>query len=156
MRKLKSFTIVELCVTLLISGVVIGIAYYAYSLFLYQYKKQEAKSALIREYLLFQKAMQIDMEQAENITDSISSLTFRKVSNETAIYNFANDFIYRNTLSATDSFRIKKTKYYFSTVTGTSDLINEIHIVFDLKPGKLRANFKKIYSAQQVIEHDSE
>jgi Tfp pilus assembly protein PilE len=156
MKKLKSFTIVELCVTLLISGVVIGIAYYAYSLFLYQYKKQEAKSALIREYLLFQKAIRTDIDQAEDITDSIAYLTFRKLSNETAKYNFANDFIYRNTLSATDSFRIKKTEYYFSTVTETSDLVNEIHIVFDLKPEKLRADFKKIYSAQQIMEHDVE
>lgn len=151
MIRLKSFTIVELSVTLLISGIVIGIAYYAYSLFLNQYRKQEAKSSFLREYLLVQKTIQTDIDQSESITNLGSSLMFRKVKDSKVIYNFANDFIYRETLSGTDTFRIKKTEYHFSTVNENSDLISEIQIVFDLKLGKLQANFKKTYSAQQLI-----
>jgi prepilin-type N-terminal cleavage/methylation domain-containing protein len=151
MKKLRAFTIIELSITLLISGVVVSIAYYAYSLFINQYKTQQTKSDLIREYFLFQKAMQIDVDRSEFIRDSASYLFFEKSSSDLVIYDFADSFIVRKSAVSADTFHVRKKTSQFLHYSNNVNLVSRIHVLFDLRKDYLEADFLKTYSCRELM-----
>lgn len=152
MKRLKAFTIVELSVTLLISGVVMGIAYYAYSLFVAQQKKQLSKSELVQEYFLFRKAMQTDTERANAITDSSGHLVFG--SENTVQYNFDKEFVVRSTSFSSDTFYVKCISHEFFMIDENSTLVSAVNVKFDLGKELLNADFKKNYSSRQLLMYE--
>ena len=154
MKKLKAFTIVELSVTLLISAIVISIAYFAFLLFINQYKVQQKKSGFIREYFLFCKVMQTDMDRSDFIKDSASYLDFGYLnSSGRVIYDFGDSFVTRKFSGIADTFYVKKLRYEFSHVNESSDMVNSVKVLFDLQKDQLEAVFNKAYSSREQLKH---
>jgi Tfp pilus assembly protein PilE len=153
MKKLQSFTILELAVTLLISSVVIGIVYYAYLLFNSQFTGYRQKSALVNEYHIFRKAFQIDMERA-HVIQRLPAGQFVFVGTDSAgatQYQFNNDVIVRESANGTDTFTIKNNGYDLVAINDSSMLVEKIVIHLSMNDIPLNAVFYKQYSAAQLI-----
>jgi prepilin-type N-terminal cleavage/methylation domain-containing protein len=152
MKKFKAFTIIELSISLLISGVVISIAYYSYLLLSKQYKTQLTKSDQIRECLLFRKIVQIDVMHSYFIKDSGSILLFEN-SNSSVLstYDFEDSFVVRRHSEFTDTFHFKTDNYWFVHLNDSSSLINRIDILFNSGKDYFGASFNKVYSVQQLL-----
>ena len=154
-EKLRSFTIVELSVSLLIGGIVISLAYYTYFLFINQYKTRQKKSALMQESLLFRKAINSDIDQYEFIRDSASLVIFTNASSHDFVqYNFEGNFIVRNSSYTTDTFYVKKLGFKFYHVNDSAQLVNRMDIFFQANKENFNFIFCKSYSSKQLLmEH---
>jgi prepilin-type N-terminal cleavage/methylation domain-containing protein len=71
LKKIASFTIIELMITLLISSIVMMIAYYALFLVHRQFERYRARSGEIRAYHLLATAWQRDFDRAQRVRDSL-------------------------------------------------------------------------------------
>jgi Tfp pilus assembly protein PilE len=152
MKKLKSFTIVELTVSLLIGAIVIGIAYYTLLLFMNQYKAQQGKSNLIREYLLFRKAIDADIDHYDFMTDSASFIIFKNLNFSNMVqYNFDGNFIVRNSLNSNDTFYIKKQGCKFYHLNDRTNLVKRMDVSFNADKDNLEITFDKPYSSRELI-----
>jgi len=153
MKRLRSFTIIELTISLLIGGIVIGIAYYVFFLFISQYKTREIKSNLIQESLLLRKAIQADIDRYNFITDSSSFLIFRSVNFPSIVqYNLQGNFIIRSSSSSSnDTFYIKKRGYKFYHLKDDSNLVNKMDISLNADKENVDITFDKLYSSEELL-----
>lgn len=118
MRKLKSFTMMELMISLLISGIVVSISYYALLFFNRQFLRYRQTSAKLNSFLLFKKAIRSDFERSPMILDAAAGSVFSSAAGgaragiifydssltRTAEYIVDSNFIIRRTAASVDTF----------------------------------------------------
>jgi prepilin-type N-terminal cleavage/methylation domain-containing protein len=150
----RAFTIIELIMAMLISSVIIGIVYYVYIMFNHQFSNYREKANAIDEYLIFQKALQRDVESADAIKNPSANEIdcFTIADGRTVQYVFSNAFIVRSLQGAQDTFHIKNSGYEAEPVNDSTVLIKNLVLkmaVFDMP---LRTTYTKIYSATQLMQ----
>jgi len=150
----QAFTIIELIMAMLISSVIIGIVYFVYILFNHQFSNYRQKANAIDEYLIFQRALQRDLESADAITNpSVKEIDCYTITGgRTVHYEFENTFIVRSLAGAQDTFFIKNSGYEAEPFNDSTNLIKNLVLkvsVFDIP---LRTAYKKIYSATQLMQ----
>lgn len=153
MKKIKSFTLLELMISLLISGIVISISYYVYFLFSAQFVNQQKRSNTVIEFQLFQKAFQNDMANALFVSDSLEKTMVMFNSDSANIYYFfAKDIFVRSRNEKNDTFsfpgRITNLKYLNDSIF----VITEIEVETILEKVKINSVFSKRYSAHQIMQ----
>jgi prepilin-type N-terminal cleavage/methylation domain-containing protein len=131
--KLSAFTMIELVVAMMISAIVISIAFYAWTLISSQLVKRQARSAAITEYTLFQRALVRDMDNAQRISDSAgSSLFLLDIDGHKVRYAIGADRILRDLDGLTDTFRLAarviKRSYLYDSLPLLSNLQLEITV----------------------------
>src|SRR5688572_19782889 len=116
--------------TLLISSVVIGIVFYAYLLFNNQFTRYREKSVIIDEFVIFQKALQTDIEWAGAIRNISTTeiACYNEVNDKIVHYNFNSDYIIRSFEEKIDSFAIKNSGCQASFINDHSDLVEKLNI----------------------------
>ena len=134
-RKYKSFTIAELVVAMLLTSLVISLAYYSFFLFRQQFIQLEKKVSNNNELRMFQKAMQYDIDRAAAIRDSAGNHLLM----DSITYSF-NGAIIRER----DTFELRVVKM---EVSHTGKLVSNIVVTL---PGHV-LRFNKLYSAQQLM-----
>lgn len=134
-RKYKAFTIAELVVAMLLTSLVISLAYYSFFLFRGQFMQLEKKVSSNNELRMFQKAMQHDIDRANAIRDSAGSYLLM----DTITYSFNSMIVREN-----DTFDLRVIKM---DVGYTGKLVSNIIITL---PGHV-LYFNKLYSAQQLM-----
>ncbi|OKS87280.1 PulJ/GspJ family protein [Mucilaginibacter polytrichastri] len=159
-QRLAAFTILELTVVMLLSAIVIGITYTAYSIMSQSYlnftNKNEAMGMLIRVDELLRK----DFERSEAIALDHHLITFQD-SIAIIKYQIEPDFIVRTGLS-TDTFKLKTagvwTDFESNPVTidepstDTAQQIDELSINLLLKADTITYHYHKVYSSQNLIK----
>lgn len=157
MRKINSFTIIELVMSLLISGIVIGIVYYAFLFFNRQNINYQYKSRHISEYFLFNKSMLIDFEKAELIRDSLENFLIlrNKIPDKTIIYSFSSNIITRQTQESIDSFSLACEGFHFYYLSGDNNIVNKAVIKLNINDRLLLPIFLKSYSAAQILDAET-
>src|SRR5882672_6390150 len=97
-KRIYAFTIIELVVVLLISGIIVSMSYYAILVFNRQFKLYHDRSARISSFLLFKKTLQQDCDKSPLIMDSADRLLLfdEPGGGKIANYEFAKDFIVRH------------------------------------------------------------
>jgi type II secretory pathway pseudopilin PulG len=151
--KVRSFTIIELIMAMLISSVIISMVYYVYILFNHQFSNYREKANAIDEYLILQKALQTDMGSADVIsTPSATEITCSDLPEGKMLsYTFSSEFITRSNGEATDTFHIKNSGYeptYFKETTMVEILVLKISV----SGVPFRTTYKKLYSACQLMK----
>ena len=156
MKKIKAFTIAELAISMLISGIVISIAYYAFFLFNTQFNKYKRKSAIVNDFLLFQTVLNKDMNEADRITDSAGFfIILENPGNERITrYEMSEDHITRYAGEAIDSFSIRPMGFHMETVDDKLPLIRKIVFSSKISTDMISAIFVKRYSAQQLMNEE--
>lgn len=139
--KLKSFTIAELVVGMLLTSLVAGLAYHCFFLFQRQFMQLGERTSHNNEYLLLRKAMQADIIRADAIHDSSGNYLIMQPQN--ILYAFSNSAIVRTEGAVTDSFKIQVISFSVDKPRMATQ------IKLQLQNNSLF--FTKMYSAEQLM-----
>lgn len=154
MKKIQSFTVLELIISLLISSIVISVSYYVYFLFSTQLLKQQQKNAAITELHMFQKIFQTDFDNASTITDSMdNSIIILSFDNKAGIkYYFDNGNIIRGFSVKNDTFNFSGKVDKLTLLDDSVPLIQKIELEVIVEKEKIDLLFSKQYSSRQITE----
>jgi Tfp pilus assembly protein PilE len=154
MSKLKSFTIVELIVSMLISSIVVSICYYAFIFFNKQLNHYMQKSAMLDSYLLFSKAIETDFEHAALIKDSAGShLRLLDNSKKTQLvdYTLSHGYIVRVQNFSKDTFSLKNTIVKIEYVSDTLHIVKALHLQIVLDSAIANPIYIKYYTSRELM-----
>ena len=105
-ERLRAFTLLELLVGMVVSGIVLTTTFSAYRIVSSQLSGFERQTAYVKEISLFTSQLGSDFSNAGTIT-CISPQEIRLVSATRQIdYRFAGSYVLRNDLNRTDTFRV--------------------------------------------------
>ena len=138
---------------MLISSVIVGIVYYVYILFNYQFTGYREKAKVIDEYLMFQKALQKDIELADAIKNPLENeiVCYRQANENVTNYTFNGKSIIRSLGEVRDTFMISNSGYEAVPVKDM-DIIETLVLKITVYDEPLRLTFKKLYSACQIMQ----
>jgi hypothetical protein len=109
--RIKSFTIMEILVTMIISGIVVLTAFQFYSIFnmimLQKTKLMDERNVILQFY----DVLKSDISKAERMKYSINKLVINSNQEEVILYNFSDEYVVRNVNNLTDTFRVHLTEY---------------------------------------------
>jgi type II secretory pathway pseudopilin PulG len=152
-KKLASFTIIELVITMIITTIVISICYYTYLILDQQFTKYRKRSEAVNEYYLFSYALQRDAERSDGIKTTIDNSDILFSNDDTLIvYSFQSNFVTRDINGKQDTFKIKAIIDSLPMVSDSLRLINSIFIQTEQGADHIHFFIKKYYSAQQLMK----
>lgn len=151
-KKIKAFTIIELLMVMMLSGIVIGLTFLYFAQFRHYlqstYKQEDSYSELYR----FQFAIQKDIVFAQEIyAPSTDEILIRFANNEIK-YLFDNSWVVRETQLATDTIKLKIFDVSFNIQPEYNNLVKSIDIELEAESDKsLLLSFTKEYSAATLF-----
>ena len=148
---------IELVVAMMISAIVISIAFYAWTLISSQLVKRQTRSAAITEYTLFQRALVRDMENAHRISDSAdSSLFLLDIGAHRVRYAIGADRILRDWDGLTDTFhlagKVMKRSYLYDSLP----LISNLQLLITVNREDLLISLQKEYTVADKLRAQKE
>jgi Tfp pilus assembly protein PilW len=133
--RIPSFTIVEVIVAMVLSTIVVAIAYRVYNYatisFLESQKTYDRMNALIT----IQSIMNHDFQMANGVTFNDSIITISKSKNQIISYQLTSACIVRNNYSSNDTFKVALTDLH-------------IKYLFDIEPFVERIEFTSRLNSQ--------
>jgi prepilin-type N-terminal cleavage/methylation domain-containing protein len=152
LKKIPSFTIIELMITLLISSIVISMGYYGYFLLNDQFNKYQARREKIREYELLATAFQTDFDKADRVIDTLDDHHFVFYRQDTPIrYSIGRNSVVREFGQARDSFAMTASVSGIYYVNDTNRLIDGIRLNLSFNGTSVFLSGKRIYSAAEIM-----
>lgn len=154
-RKLKAFTIMELMVALVLTALVIAVAFTVFSLSTKQFTLLTKRFEVDNEYTLLQYTLQLDMQHADYL--SLNENGFKCVNNNDQInYLLLDSIILRQHLSGTvdsfyfkiDSVSLNFEKRYQPAIDG---LIDEVHLTLGRDERAFIIHQRKHYDAKTLF-----
>ncbi|SMD08464.1 prepilin-type N-terminal cleavage/methylation domain-containing protein [Pedobacter africanus] len=154
MKRIKAFTLFELVLGMLLAAIVIGMAYYASSIFMRIYDSYSKGSYAQSELVLFKKVVSKDVERAARLDVRNDELLLKDPQGETVLsYTFASEYALRRG-AAVDTFKLDNLQVRSSfegnvQESGLTDLL-----VFSFRYAGEPAVFtvRKQYSAKDLFE----
>ena len=114
MKKVKAFTLVELLVSMLISSIVISMAYVSYDIVYKQFSNYKNINKKINEVILIDMLLKNDFFQAKEIYCKTSDkLIFKDKQNHENTYLFTPGYIIRKSNEVNDTLFIGASKILF-------------------------------------------
>jgi len=159
-RKLNAFTIMEVTIALLVSGILIAIVYVAFAVVSNSYHGFLAKNGESANIAQLDLLLNRDFRRASLITKTDSGL-FLKNSNDSTSYIFNSNYIVRKN-GITDTFKVNitRTNMYFEqqSLEATSDMpdnrIDELEFDLLLHQEKMTFHYYKQYSSADLFKQD--
>jgi Tfp pilus assembly protein PilE len=113
MNKIKAYTIVEMIVTMLITGVTISIAYSSFRIINGQFGQYKARSQRNYEVVLLDKFMMKDITEAVRVVRNTNGFSCLYID-KTIDYTFESTYILRkSTLADTFNINVLEPKFTF-------------------------------------------
>jgi len=164
MKKLRSFTIIEILITMLISAVVISIAYTGLTMLNRQFARSQSRMKQIGQYRLLSGALQRDFDRADCIRDTIDDSHLVLGRLDTMVYySFQPNGMVRRTLivpgaiaGINDTFVIPTQVLGQIYISDSVRLVQQISLRSLVNGDSVLLTQNKAYSAQQVLLVDSE
>jgi prepilin-type N-terminal cleavage/methylation domain-containing protein len=152
LKKIASFTIIELMITLLISAIVISMGYFAYFLINAQFTRYQGRAKDRREYSLLQKAWQTDFDRSSVVMDTIDHYHILFGRQDTTIrYSINAGYIIRQSPGSSDSFALKAAVLDTWYTDDTTRLIKGITLDIDLNDTHVLLPGARTYSAKELM-----
>jgi hypothetical protein len=152
MKRIRSFTLLELVITLLISSFVIGFTYYAFLFFRKQYNIQSTSQADYSEIYLLKKLITKDIQDARNILDTMDRSILIKNKSGEIVYTAGLNNVVRQAFGKEDSFYIKSASFAVGYLNDSVKLVDHIILKYKLGRMALESRFVKVYSAAELLE----
>jgi hypothetical protein len=157
-KQLKAVTVIELAIALLISAIVIGIAYNSMDVFERLYHRFQANNDRNYQLVVFNKIMKSDLDKADVIYKSGSGILLKINDEDWIKYEWYSDFVLRNKVqSGLDTFYLQSSviQLYFNGQEQNIDnqVIDQIDIEITRKEEILNAIFAKKYGADIYINY---
>ena len=147
--KFKAFSIIELMVSILISGVVISTAFSVYVFMHKSLAKYSTSKTAIKNYFELSAILNKDVEGAKQIIKVNDFEISLNLLDKTVNYEFKNDYILRVNQLQTDTFFFKVDNVLISTIN-EKYLVNYLHLKLD--NGLKSLTISKDYGAIIYIE----
>lgn len=158
MQKLKAFTLMELLIGMIISGVLISICYMSYTLINKQYLNYKTIKAELTEVLQFNSVLDRDIANAERMSFIESKLIINRKKKSDLEYNFEASFILRKEGEVTDTFRLISLNlipsYLMSRGTMSENLLMSLSFDALVLGEQEHFQFRKSYDAETVVNAD--
>ncbi len=151
-NKLRSFTVIEMMIALLICSFVIGFAYYFLFLTNSRLVTTNREKAIMNDWFLFRRAMANDFSKADFIKGVSDKIYFFKGEEDKIFvkYEYTPVQIIRTEEGISDTFNsFRKVDISCETVNDTLLLVNNAIIKVEAAGILLNTVFHKEYSAEQ-------
>lgn len=150
--KLKSVTVIELAIALLISAIVIGIAYNSMDIFHRLYARFLFNNEDNHQLMDFKRVFRNDLEKAEMLFRQGSSVLLFENDKHTISYEWFEDYILRqNISSSTDTFYVHSSiinsEFNGISASGQELPIDKIYLEFYKSSESINFVFVKKYAA---------
>lgn len=156
-KKIKAFTILELSVVMVISGIVFGIAFSAYNIILKQFQEYKNGNEKIMEISTVSAVLNKDFSEADEIRNSQGGLNVIAREGSQIIYRFEDGGLLRKANQTEDRFEnISNVKITFRgiDVPENNGLVDEVY--FELWKETFSLQLKKYYAADKLIENNKD
>jgi hypothetical protein len=157
-RKIPAFTIMEITITMLISAIVIGITYTAFSIISRSYRSFDNKHKDMAVVLRLDELLQKDFNRAEVVLKDTDGIAL-KDSSRIIKYRFNPDYVLRIGI-AVDTFKVKTDSVnmtFENTVVNEmkadeeENRLDELDLNVTLQNEKIPYHYHKIYSSANLI-----
>ncbi|MFA6924752.1 MAG: prepilin-type N-terminal cleavage/methylation domain-containing protein [Bacteroidales bacterium] len=156
MKKLKSFTFIELVVVMAISAFVVSIAYTAYQIINFQFINYKTKNESIKELFQMEDVIQNDFENAHKINSAGKDLIFEMKNGMTCRYEFKQDYILRDYRETKDTLKIStdSVEKSFQNIPNNYGIVDELKFKTNVFDEVQRFVFYKKYESDILIEQE--
>jgi Tfp pilus assembly protein PilE len=160
-QKVKAFTILEVTITMLITGLLIAITYTSYSVIVKSYHSFTVKNEEMAVLVTLDHLLKRDFQQAEVISKDQDGIVLTS-NDKTIKYNFKSDYIVR-TAAGTDTFKVQtqEVNTVFENVplnevqeTEEQNRIDELAFTLTFKNEKIPYHYHKLYSSVNLIQRN--
>jgi Tfp pilus assembly protein PilE len=160
-QKVKAFTIMEVTITMLITGLIIGITYTSYSIVIKSYRSFTTKNDNMAVLVSLDHILKRDFDRADSILKDSAGITIKR--NDVFIkYVFMPDFIVRNSVR-TDTFKIQTQDVTttFENVpiiemqtAAEQNRIDGLDFTLVFQNEKIPYHYRKLYSSENLIQRN--
>jgi hypothetical protein len=160
MKMLKAFTLLELLFVMILTTIIIGIGYFAFSVSIkqiYFYKKNSKK---ITEAFQLTMLLNKDLAEAQSAVKSNNVLVLTSKTNSELRYYFGEEYIVRKNSFAADTFfyetQSRSEKFLDKPADPNNGLVDEIY--FEMKTNEEQFEIfhaVKPYSSEALIKHEN-
>lgn len=150
-KRLKSFTLIEIMVALIITGIVASMATWAFSnvqKYVTAYWKNEAQNL---DFAQFISMLNKDMLESETINYQNDKLLFIRNNSEVLEYSFYDYCIVRSDKRIDDTLFIEINMFGVTPLEIEPNLIKEISVTLIMGKVEYPMVFTKYYSRQQIF-----
>jgi hypothetical protein len=158
-RKIQAFTIMEITITMLISAIVTGITYTAFSIITRSYHVFDSRHKDMAAVLRLDELLQKDFSRAEIVLKDTDGIALRDDSFRVIKYRFNPDYTLRIGITV-DTFKVQSdsisTTFENSIVSGMrsteeANRLDELALNIVLQDKKIPYHYRKIYSSANLI-----
>ena len=160
-HRLKAFTILEVTITMLIAGVLIGITYTSYSIVFKSYHSFTVKNEDMAVLINLDHLLKRDFEKADTVLKDTSGTVLIE-DNKVIKYVFMPDFVVR-TAARIDTFKVQTQELNTSfesvsivefQATAEENRIDGIDFMLIFQNEKLPFHYHKLYSSENLIQRN--
>jgi len=160
-QKVKAFTILEITITMLITGVLIAITYTSYIIIIKSYQSFTAKNDEMAVLVTVDHLLKRDFEQAETIYKTQEGISLKK-DNQLISYQFKPDYIVRNAAKP-DTFKVQTQDVITSfenipisevQETEEQNRVDEFGFTLMYKTEQIPYLYHKEYSSENLIQRN--
>jgi len=160
-KKVRAFTIMEVTISMLISAIVIGITYSAYTIIRQSYAIYQTKNETLAVLSRVDQLLTRDFAHAELIVKTPDGVLLSSPS-DTVSYVFNPDFVVR-VAAVTDTFRVQNgglstlfENQQLSEISTVNEQnrIDELTFFIVLKNGNIPYHYHKQYSSVNLLERN--
>jgi prepilin-type N-terminal cleavage/methylation domain-containing protein len=153
LKKVVSFTIIELMITLIISAIVISMGYFSLLFFAHQLINYRKKSSAIQNFEIFKGIMQRDINNAVLITDSVGDIQLFEgfLNSLPVVYHFKNEYAFREANGTADTFNFPISSTELVYISDSMHLVKEITLRTVQSGIVIPAVFTKCYTAKELM-----
>ncbi len=131
-KQLKAFTLLELLVGMILSGIVLTATFTAYRITTKQYETYREKSKSITEISFFVSQLQVDFSNATTITQHSENTIHLQSDKRKLEYIFSAKHVLRNDFQQIDTFHVAvqgiESLYKSQKVNDENSELDELHI----------------------------
>jgi len=157
MKKIRAFTIIELVVVMVISGIAISIAGLSYDIINMQMLNYETTSARLLSTIQFNHLLKTDFIQAKKVIKEQGSLKFVSENKNEISYYFDEDNIIRRMAYLADTFQLSvfnvKQQLINEVQKNDGDLVDELSFQLTNLEHTQYFHYYKTYGADVLMEY---
>ena len=160
-HKVKAFTILEVTITMLIAGLLIGITYASYSIIIKSYHSFTIKNDDMTIIVSLDHLLKRDFDQADTIFKEPDGISVKK-DVKIVKYTFRTDFIVRES-ARIDTFKVQAidvTAMFENTAvneiqaTAEQNRIDQLDFVLIFQTEKIPYHYRKLYSSENLVQRN--
>lgn len=138
---LKSFTILESLLSLILMGIIITLSYSVFNLVEKQMLQFKNENIDILQYNLFNATIKNDIYNSNSFENYSNELELAYYDNSTINYRITNNFILRQKNEKTDTFKLQIIDYKFLQTNNLKPLNKTLRILIEVLGDTIHTNY---------------